>query len=175
MAPAKHISFDVARAHCKNEVADSILQLYLNGIEFPDMTLAGATASQQRLSGTGKPHRRWSHMQSRENIFRPTHQDERRWCWHALVVITVVTIDALMVYASYTSLSVLELSFEGSADVQVVRVAGMLTVVAAVAYLTVRDDLALASIYGCLSVTHLAVILATDVQQVALGLRLLFH
>lgn len=42
-------------------------------------------------------------MQSRENIIRPSFQDERRWCWHALVVITVMTIDALMIYASYTS------------------------------------------------------------------------
>ena len=114
-------------------------------------------------------------MQSRENIIRPSFQDERHWCWHALVVITVMTIDALMIYASYTSPSLLVLAFEGSADVQAIRVAGMLTVVAAIAYLTVRDDLALGSIYGSVSVTHLAVILATDVQQVAAGMRLLFQ
>lgn len=48
MAPAQHISIDVARALPKNEVADNILQLKLNGNEFPAMTLAGATALQPR-------------------------------------------------------------------------------------------------------------------------------
>lgn len=48
MAPAQHISIDVARVRPKNEVADNILQLKLNGIEFPAMTLAGATALQPR-------------------------------------------------------------------------------------------------------------------------------
>jgi len=114
-------------------------------------------------------------MQSRQNIVSPSLMDERRWWWHALVVITVMTIDALMIYASYTSPSGLVLAFEGSADVQAIRLAGMLTVVASIAYLTVRDDLALGSIYGSISLTHFAVILATDVQQVATGLRLLFQ
>ncbi len=114
-------------------------------------------------------------MQSRQNINRLSLQDDRRWCWHALVVISVMMIDALMIYASYTSPIGLELVLTASVEVQAFRLAGMLTVVAAVAYLIMHDDLALGSIYGSISLTHLAVILATDVQQVSTGLNLLFQ